>query len=187
MSRNPYQMDFKLIRVQPPQHFLALVDIKMHFRRYPSGPQGLNWAQTVGQVGIFTQLVSLISAVNTLEGSCKQYLTCHTPRSLFRAWDQSIPWEGTWKLPDISYFTDLRRLLWFRKIPCGLFPKPLKENIFNVSGIFNEDYLRSLTFWEKSKNRFGLSTLKLSKNRWFFFSAHKFVHYLLGSEINRLI
>jgi hypothetical protein len=29
--------------------------------------------------------------------------------------------------------------------PCGLFPKPLKEGIFSVSGIFIGDYLRNLT------------------------------------------
>jgi hypothetical protein len=30
--------------------------------------------------------------------------------SLFRAWDHSKLWEGTWKLPDISYFTETRLL-----------------------------------------------------------------------------
>jgi hypothetical protein len=74
------------------------------------------------------------------------------------------------------------RILWFRKIPCGLFPKPLKEGIFSVSGKFIEDYLISLTCWEKSKNRFELSVPTLSKNRWFF-SAHK---NLLSSVITRI-
>jgi hypothetical protein len=46
------------------------------------------------------------------------------------------------------------RILGFRKIPCDHFPKPLKEGIFSVSGIFIEHYLMNLTFWEKSKNRF---------------------------------
>jgi hypothetical protein len=40
-----------------------------------------------------------------------------TPKSLFRAWDQSIHWERTWKLPDISYFTDLRQTSTDKKIP----------------------------------------------------------------------
>jgi hypothetical protein len=68
------------------------------------------------------------------------------------------------------------RLLCFRKIPCGLFPKPLKEGIFSVSEIFIEDYLSNLTCW--SKNRFELSAPKLSKSRRFF-STNK---NLLGSE-----
>jgi hypothetical protein len=72
---------------------------------------------------------------------------------------------------------------WFRKIPCGLFSKPLKEGIFSVSGIFIENYLRNLTCWEKSKNRFGLSEPKLSKN---FFNTQTFVHYLLDSVIRAL-
>jgi hypothetical protein len=63
-------------------------------------------------------------------------------------------------------------VLWFRKILCSFFSKLLKVAIFSVSGIFIEDYLRNLTCWKKSKNRFGLSAPKLSKNRWFF-STHK--------------
>jgi hypothetical protein len=39
-----------------------------------------------------------------------------TPRSLFSAWDQSIPWERTWKFSDISYFTYLRHIRGVRKI-----------------------------------------------------------------------
>jgi hypothetical protein len=38
------------------------------------------------------------------------------PRTLFRAWDQSIPWERTWKFPGISYLTDLRRTRGAKKI-----------------------------------------------------------------------
>jgi hypothetical protein len=41
----------------------------------------------------------------------------------------------------------------------------LSKKEFGVSGIFIEDYLRNLTCWEKSKNKFGLSTPKSSKNR----------------------
>jgi hypothetical protein len=65
------------------------------------------------------------------------------------------------------------RILWFRKIPCGLFPKPLKKYIFSGSGIFIEDYLRNLTCWEKSKNRFGRTNIK--QESFIFFSAQKFV------------
>jgi hypothetical protein len=54
--------------------------------------------------------------------------------------------------------------LGFGKIPCGLFPKPLNKGIFSVFGRFIEDYLRNLTCWKKSKNRFGLNTPKLNKN-----------------------
>jgi hypothetical protein len=56
----------------------------------------------------------------------------------------------------------------FRKIPCGVFAKPLNKGIFSDFGRFIEDYLRNLTCWEKLKNRFGLSATKLSKNRRFF-------------------
>jgi hypothetical protein len=38
-------------------------------------------------------------------------------RSFFRAWDQSIPCERTWKFPDISYFRDLRQTRGAKKIP----------------------------------------------------------------------
>jgi hypothetical protein len=46
-------------------------------------------------------------------------------------------------------------------------------DIFSVSGIFIEDYVGSLTSWEKFKNRFGIGL-----------STQKFVHYLLGSVID---
>jgi hypothetical protein len=74
--------------------------------------------------------------------------------------------------------------LWFHKIPCGLFHKPLKEGIFSVSGILIEDFLRNLKCWEKIKNRFGLNAPKLSKNRRFFFNTQILVHYLLGNILN---
>jgi hypothetical protein len=56
--------------------------------------------------------------------------------------------------------------------------------IFSVSGILIEDYLKNLTRWEKSKNRFGLNAPKLSKNH-LFFSTHTNLFNLLGgvSEI----
>jgi hypothetical protein len=38
---------------------------------------------------------------------------------------------------------------------------PLNKGILSVFGRFIEDYLRNLTWWEKSKNRFGFSALKL--------------------------
>jgi hypothetical protein len=47
----------------------------------------------------------------------------------------------------------------------------VKEEIFSVSGIFIEDYLKNLKCWEKSNNRFGLSASKLSKNRKFFWKS----------------
>jgi hypothetical protein len=50
------------------------------------------------------------------------------------------------------------------KISSGLYTEPLNKGIFSVFGRFIEDYLRSLTSWEKSKNKFGLSALKLSEN-----------------------
>jgi hypothetical protein len=74
------------------------------------------------------------------------------------------------------------RIFWFRKIPCGLFPKPFKEGIFNVFGIFIEDYLKNLTCWKKSPNRFGLSAPKLSKNCCVL-STHK---HLLSSDLIKL-
>jgi hypothetical protein len=119
--------------------------------------------------------------------------------------DQSIPWEGTWKLQEISYFTDLRQTGRAKNIPKTVSktqnqrnhvhitfvkyrvvsPKPLKEAIFSVSGIFIEKYLKSLTCCEKSKNRFGLNAPTLSKNCWFFFNTQKFVHYFLVSVFSR--
>jgi hypothetical protein len=51
----------------------------------------------------------------------------------------------------------------FRKITCSLFPKPLNKDIFSVFGRLNEEYLRNLTCWEKSENRFGLNAPKLTK------------------------
>jgi hypothetical protein len=39
------------------------------------------------------------------------------------------------------------------------------KDILSVFGRFIEDYLRNLKCWEKSKNRFGLSAPKLSKNQ----------------------
>jgi hypothetical protein len=54
----------------------------------------------------------------------------------------------------------------FGRRPSWVFPKPLNlDIIFSVFGRFIEDYIRILTFWEKSKNRFGLSAPKLTKNR----------------------
>jgi hypothetical protein len=47
----------------------------------------------------------------------------------------------------------------FRKIPYSFF----LEGIFSVFGRYIEDYLRNLTCWEKSKNRFGLSATKLTR------------------------
>jgi hypothetical protein len=40
-----------------------------------------------------------------------------SPKTLFRAWDQSISWERTWKFPGISYFTDMRRTRDAKNIP----------------------------------------------------------------------
>jgi hypothetical protein len=51
------------------------------------------------------------------------------------------------------------------EILCDHIPKPLNKGIWSVFGRFIEDYLRNLTCWEKSKNRFGFSAPKLSKNR----------------------
>jgi hypothetical protein len=45
------------------------------------------------------------------------------------------------------------------------FSKPSNKDILNVFGKFIEDYLRNLTCWENSKNRFVISTPKLNKNR----------------------
>jgi hypothetical protein len=95
--------------------------------------------------------------------------------------------NGLGKFPDISYLTDLRRTrsakkipktvlktrqnqrnhvyFDFRKIYCGLFSKPLNKGIFSVFGRFIEDYLRNLMCWENSKNRFGISASKLSRDR----------------------
>jgi hypothetical protein len=53
-------------------------------------------------------------------------------------------------------------------------PKLLKE-FFSVSGIFIEEYLRSLTCWEKSKNRFGLSAPKKKQETMIFFNTLNFV------------
>jgi hypothetical protein len=73
-----------------------------------------------------------------------------------------------WKFSDIFYFTDLMRqtkdkkiprtilkirlktkvYFCFRKIPCGLIPKPLNVRFFTVFGRFIENYLRNLTCWE---------------------------------------
>jgi hypothetical protein len=62
----------------------------------------------------------------------------------------------------------LRQTRCAKKIPKIVLKTRLKtkesQGIFSVSGIFIEDYLKSLTCWEKSKNRFGLGASKLSKN-----------------------
>jgi hypothetical protein len=73
----------------------------------------------------------------------------------------------------------------FRKISCGLFPRPLNKGIFSVFGRFIENYLRNLTCWEKSTHRFGRSASKLSKNRRFF-QKTKLVHNLLGSDSRKI-
>jgi hypothetical protein len=59
----------------------------------------------------------------------------------------------------------------FLKLPCCLFSKPLEEGIFSVSGIFIEDYLRSLTCREKFKNRYR------SKYRCFFHHTNNFFFF----------
>jgi hypothetical protein len=45
----------------------------------------------------------------------------------------------------------------------GLFLKPLNRGIFSVIERFIEDYLRNLTCWQNSKNRFRISAPKLIK------------------------
>jgi hypothetical protein len=52
----------------------------------------------------------------------------------------------------------------FQKMACCLFPQPLIKGIFSVFGRFIEDFFKNLRCWVKSKNRFGLSAPKLSKN-----------------------
>jgi hypothetical protein len=44
----------------------------------------------------------------------------------------------------------------------------LSPNLFLDFERFIKDYLRNLTCWENSKNRFRLSVPNLTKNRWFF-------------------
>jgi hypothetical protein len=83
----------------------------------------------------------------------------------FQSMGSEYSLKRDWKFPEMSYFIDLRQtrcannipiqfwnliskpkkpgLLWFCKIHCCRFPKPLKEGIFSVSGIFIKDYLRN--------------------------------------------
>jgi hypothetical protein len=62
----------------------------------------------------------------------------------------------------------------FRKIRCGLIPKPLNKGMSSVFERFIEEYLRNLTCWEKSENRFGLSA-DFSQNTKYNFSASFFL------------
>jgi hypothetical protein len=49
-------------------------------------------------------------------------------RTIFRAWEQSIPCERTLKFPDISYLTDLRRIKGAKNIPKTVLKTRLKTN-----------------------------------------------------------
>jgi hypothetical protein len=101
----------------------------------------------------------------------------YSPRRFFKAWYQSIPWEGSWKLPDISYFTDLRQNRCAKNISKTVLKTRLKtkETTFTL--------ISWNTLWSLSqatqRGNFQKSRAKLSKNHWFF-SKHKFVHFLLG-------
>jgi hypothetical protein len=57
----------------------------------------------------------------------------------------------------------------FLKLPCCLFSKPLEEGIFSVSGIFIEDYLRSLTCRENLKTDTEVSIVAFFTTRTIFF------------------
>jgi hypothetical protein len=78
---------------------------------------------------------------------------------ILQIWDKADVLK-TFQKQFLKLDSKLKKPLWFRKMPCGLFPKPLKERIFSVSGLLIKDYLRNLTCWKISKNRFGLSASK---------------------------
>jgi hypothetical protein len=61
----------------------------------------------------------------------------------------------------------------FRKIRSGLFPKPLDKGIFSVFGIFIDDYLRNLTFWEKLKKQIQTQRTKIKQESFDFISKDK--------------
>jgi hypothetical protein len=65
------------------------------------------------------------------------------------------------------------RILRVRKIPCGLFPKPLKQGIFSVIGIFIEDYLRNLTCY-KIQIQIRTQRTKIMPESLSFFNKQKF-------------
>jgi hypothetical protein len=79
------------------------------------------------------------------------------PKKIIQGLGTEVLLKRTWKFLFIFYYTDVRQTrdakrfkkFGFRKIPYGLLPKPLNKDIFSVFGIFTDDYLRNLTFWEK--------------------------------------
>jgi hypothetical protein len=114
-------------------------------------------------------------------------------KKIFQSMGSEYSLRRDWKLPGISYLTDLRRNRCAKNIPktelktrfktkeitytlisyntlWSLF-QTTQRGIFSVSGIWIEDYLRNLTWRERFENRFGLSTPKLRQNQWFF-STH---------------
>jgi hypothetical protein len=59
-------------------------------------------------------------------------------RRLFRACDQSIPWDRTWKFSSISYFTDLRQTRDDKKIPKTVLKTKLKTKETTYTLIFRK-------------------------------------------------
>jgi hypothetical protein len=91
MSRNPHQTDSKLIRKQLLQHFLVLIDNRKRPRQYSLGPQRkvpieLKLSDKMrylpGCLDFINRKesnIALTSAIRSLEGLCRHYLTFHTP------------------------------------------------------------------------------------------------------------
>jgi hypothetical protein len=124
------------------------------------------------------------------------------PRSLFRAWNQSTPWERTWKFPDISYFKDLRQNRGAKMIPKTALITRLKtkettyslvfvkyhvisfrSHSLRVFPVFLEYSLRLiLETWRAGKNLKTDSNLahQTKQKSLIFFKIHNHVNYLLG-------
>jgi hypothetical protein len=77
------------------------------------------------------------------------------------------------------------RVLWFRKIPCDLFLKSLKKGVFSASAIFVEDYLRNLTYWEKSKKQIRAQRTKIKQESLISFSDIKILKSTLWAFQNK--
>jgi hypothetical protein len=87
-----------------------------------------------------------------------------TTKRLFRALDQSNPWERYWKFPDISYFTDLKQTRGAKKIP----KTALKTRLKLTCTLFFGKYL-VISFRSQSIRRFSVcleDSLRIISGTW---------------------